>query len=102
MPTQLHDRVIRARLSAQRALLGEVSPALRAVVLSVEQAAVEVRCYFDGAVGSDDEESMSYVETEMLADCGPGETVTARCIRLDAPMPISDGGVWVYSRREHQ
>src|SRR5262245_54432559 len=102
MAKTTEDRDVRARLSAQRALLGEVSPALRAVVLSVNNGIVEVRCYFDGPVRPQDEESISCVETEMIADCGPGEEVKARCIQLDAPKPISDEGLWVYYRQERE
>lgn len=42
----------------------------------------------------------SCAETEILADYSEGDTITARCIRLDAPEPINDDGVWVYQRRE--
>lgn len=94
------DRVTRARLSAQRALLGEVSPALRAVVLGIAEAEIEVRCYFDGVVSSGDEESVSCLETEMLADFDSDESVIVKPIRLDAPVAIQDDGVWVYFRRE--
>jgi hypothetical protein len=94
------DLIIRARLSAQRAFLGEVPPALRAVVLSVTSNAIEVRCYLDGPIHPDDSESMSVAETEMMADFEPEQTVGFRCIRLDAPEPIVDDGAWIYFRRE--
>lgn len=96
----LSDRKAEIRLSAQRALLNEVPPTLRAVVLSVEEQSVEVRCYFDGPISEEDRESISCVETEMLADREPHEEVIARCIRLDTPASIDDSGVWVYARRE--
>lgn len=102
MTTTSHERMSRARLSAQRALLGVVPPTLRAVVLSVTDGNVAVRCYFDGSIQPEDQESMSFAETEMMADCGSGETVSTQCLRMDAPTPISDDGVWVYSRRERQ
>ncbi|MEE9336266.1 MAG: hypothetical protein V3U65_19425 [Granulosicoccaceae bacterium] len=92
--------VVDARLSIQRALLGEVLPHLRAVVFSIEAKAVDVRFYFDGVVGEDAEESASCVETEILADYDPEDTVTIHCIRLDYPTQIDDSGVWVYWRKE--
>lgn len=94
------DLVVRARLSAQRALLGEVPPAMRAAVLSVAGHNIEVRCYFDGPIEPADIESVSVAETEMMADFEPEHSVGARCIRLDAPEPIADDGVWIYFRRE--
>jgi hypothetical protein len=97
---EINDPVIRARLSAQRAFLGEVPSAMRAVLLSVDEQGIEVRCYFDGPIRPADAESVSVAETEMMADFEPDRKVTARCVRLDAPESIKDDGVWVYSRRE--
>ncbi len=95
------DPVIKARLSLQRALLGEVSSNLRAVVFSITGLIITVRFYFDGPVSQEDEESASYVETEVLADYEPEYTVTAQCIRSDFPSSINDDGLWVYLRREN-
>ncbi|MCI5142254.1 MAG: hypothetical protein D3909_11165 [Candidatus Electrothrix sp. ATG1] len=96
----LQDAVIAARLSIQRALLGEISPLLRAEAFSITERNIDVRFYFDGLISEDDAESASCVETEIIADYEAEDTVTVRCIRLDAPGPIADNGVWVYQRRE--
>lgn len=93
--------IVKTRLSLQRALLGEVSPNLRAVVFSMTGLVIDARFYFDGPISQEDEETVSCVETEVLADYEPGYTVTAHCIRLDFPAPINDDGVWVYLRQEH-
>jgi hypothetical protein len=98
--TEEQERVIDAKLSAQRALLGEVPAALRAVLLSVEKSSIKARCYFDGPIDPEDAESMSCAETEMMADYAPEVEVRFECIRRDAPEPITDPGVWVYARRE--
>lgn len=97
----MFDRMTRARLSAQRALLGEISPALRAVTLSLTGPCVEVRCYFDGKVSEEDSEAMSCVETEMIADCAPGESVRLSVVQANAPDPLDDAGIAVYRRKEH-
>lgn len=94
------EAVIGARLSLQRALLGEISPALRAVAFSMQGRHIDVRFYYDGSISEDDLESASCAETTMLADYCPEDTVKVRPIRCDAPGAISDDGVWVYLRRE--
>jgi len=94
------DSIIAARLSIQRALLGQISPLLRAAVFSIVGRDLDVRFYFDGFISEADSESASCVETEVMADYEAEDTVTVHCIRLDAPESINDDGVWVYQRRE--
>jgi len=94
------DPTILARLSVQRALLGQVPAELRAVVLSIRGRDIEVREYFDGPISEVNAEMASCVETEIIADYDVEDTVTIRCIRLDFPEPIQDDGVWVYFRSE--
>ncbi len=96
----LQKQFIDARLSIQRALLGEVSPQLRAVVFSIAERDIDVRFYFDGDISDKDMESASCVETEIIADYEAEDVITVRCIRLDTPKTIGDSGVWVYQRRE--
>ncbi len=97
----LQNVTIAARLSIQRALLGEISPKLRAVVFSIVGRDIDIRFYFDGLISEADIESASCVETEILADSEPEDSVTVKCIRLDAPELIVDDGNWVYQRREN-
>jgi hypothetical protein len=87
-------------LSIQRALLGEVSPRLRAVTVTFDEKSVAARAYFDGELDDEDRESMSSVETQLLADFPEEHSVTVECHRLDAPAPIADDGTWVFARRE--
>jgi len=96
----LDDLLVMVRLSIQRALLGEVSGTLRAVIFSVSGLLLNIRFYFDGEIDDDDFESASCVETEVLADYEDDWTVVVECLRLDAPKPILDQGVWVFRRRE--
>lgn len=96
----VQDQVIAARLSIQRALLGEVFPNLRAVVFSITDRDIDIRFYIDGFISEDDAESASRVETEIIADYEVEDTVIVRCIRLDAPRLIDDSGVWVFQRHE--
>jgi len=96
----LDDVIVMARLSIQRALLGEVSGKLRAVIFSVSGLLLSIRFYFDGEIDDDDFESASCVETEVLADYGDDWTVSVKCLRLDVSEPILDQGFWVFRRRE--
>ncbi len=96
----IDNAIVMARLSIQRALLGEVSGRLRAVIFSVSELFLNIRFYFDGEIGEDDFESASCVETEVLADYEENWTVIVKCLRLDASETILDDGVWVFRRRE--
>ena len=96
----LRNSIDLARLSIQRALLGEVSSRLRAVVFSLSERALNASFYFDGPITPDDAESASRVETEIIADCASDFIVAVNTIRLDAPEPVNDDGVWVYQCRE--
>ncbi len=54
-------------VSLQQALLGEVSERLRAVTVSYDDKSVHFDCIYDGEIRDDDHESMSCVETELIA-----------------------------------
>lgn len=92
--------VVDAKLSIQRALLGRVTPNLRAVVLSVSDKEIQLRFYFDGSVGDLETELASEAETEVMADYDSSWSVEAACIRADISDQLNDGGVWVYQRNE--
>lgn len=98
--TMNKDSIVLARLSIQRALLGNVSANLRAVVFSFVGININIKFYFDGFISEEDIESVSLAEAEVIADYSPEDTVSIDCIRLDFPSVINDGGVWVYQRRE--
>ncbi len=91
---------IELRVRFQIALLGEVSPSLRAVVAFQAKKAIRFVAYFDGAVSSEDEESMTVVETEVLASYPTDFETSHRIVRLDWPARIPRDGVFVYHRRE--
>ncbi|MBU2714287.1 hypothetical protein [Zooshikella harenae] len=96
----MDENINLVKLSIQRALLGEVSSFLRAVVFSINNKDIEIRFYFDGVINEEDRESASCVETEVIADYDEDYSINANCLRVDACDPINDRGVWVYKRRE--
>ena len=65
----MNDLRIRVRLSLQRALLGEVTPNLRAVCVEVSPAEIHVWAYYDGPQSEAEEEDFDgSVLTQLVAD----------------------------------
>jgi len=87
-------------LLMQRALFGEVSPALRAAGFSLNDDQITLVFYYDGKISERDEESASCVETEVIAALPSEMQVASKVIRLDAPAKLPSPVRWVYSRRE--
>jgi hypothetical protein len=73
---------------------------LRAVVFSVNDDSLDVRCYFEGPIGEGELELISCVEAEILADYEPEFTVSVREMSLNSSSTIADDGVWVFHRKE--
>ncbi len=88
-------------LEMQVALLGEVPPNLRMVLVSISPKRIQMDCYFDGQPSEDDMESMSCVETELLASLPHDVEVLTNVERLDFPHPLPQRLHCVYRRREY-
>ncbi|WHP32245.1 hypothetical protein QMG90_04745 [Trabulsiella odontotermitis] len=89
------------RLSLQRALLGNVTPNIRAVVVELKNKNISLLFYFDGEPNDDDEELVSVVETEVIADFDEDFVIEAIATRLDYPQPIKNtNGMLVFLRNE--
>jgi hypothetical protein len=88
-------------LSLQRALLGEIPPALRGVTCSWTSEAITIRCLFDGAIQEDDREAIEFVATEVTADF-TDYMVHLECQRVDVPERLNPYSLleWVYWRKE--
>lgn len=88
-------------LTVQVALLGEVSSAVRAIMVAWSPKKIHLRAVFDGEIDEDDGESMECVATEILASF-PNHDVEVECVRLDAPAPLKDLFLMhtVYRRKE--
>lgn len=87
-------------LSLQRALLGEVFPALRAVTVEWGPQFVKFLAYVDGQLTDEDEESLSFVSAEVAADFQHGVDVDYAVVRCDFPCRIEDQRPRVFHRRE--
>ena len=88
------------RLEMSVAMHGEISPPLRAVFVSYGQANIHFDGYFDGEVSDDDRDSMSSVETELIAGHSPIHRITHTVRRIDCPQPLPREGFCAYARRE--
>lgn len=89
-------------LSVQRALWGEVFWALRVITAEVSTSALNIWAYVDGPLSEEDEESLSSMCTEVLADFwhGDGFEFHFEVVRVDAPQPVLDTRIRAYERRE--
>lgn len=87
-------------VALQQALLGEVSKRLRAVTVSFDENSVHFEAIFDGEVDADDRESMSCVETELMALFPSTHAITHTVRRSDCPEPIPKDRVWAFYRKE--
>ena len=87
-------------MALQQALLGEVSNRLRAVTVSFNENSIHFEAIFDGTIVDDDLESMSCVETELMALFPSSHAVTHTVRRSDYPEPIPKDRVWAFYRKE--
>ena len=89
-------------LSVQRALLSEIPPRLRAVACGQKADAFVISFYFDGDISDSDRESVSSVETEVLADLSDNQPLKIECSRCDypQPLPLPQNMILAYARRE--
>lgn len=90
-------------LSFKRALLGRVTPRLRAVCVDASSVSFVFRAVFDGEIGDVDEEQMQDAEAEVIADHPEYDgRFQLELIRYDAPQPLKlqRVGDWVYIRAE--
>lgn len=95
-----------ALLAVQVALLGVVTPELRAVVVDLEQerskeaGVLYMRFYYDGKITEELEELWSCAVTEASADLGADCFVDDEIERLDFPQEIPLRGRYAYLRYE--
>jgi hypothetical protein len=88
------------RLSAQRALWGNVPRTLRAA--SVERQGTKIRCrfIFDGAASEEDRETVGLVGTSIISDYPPQFTLDEEFLELQAPGQMTHLQYLVFLRFE--
>lgn len=88
-----------AILNMNRALWGEVSPALRAVKVKWDQDVVYLFYFYDGEISEEDNDSAQCVSAEFISSY-PEYKLEEFILRVDYPKPIPKEGELVYKRRE--
>lgn len=84
------------------ALLGEVPPNLRALRVNYGSDWINFTAYFDGPISEVNKESMSCVETELLAAFPQEHKISYMALQLDYPNPLPQDpfDLAVFRRRE--
>lgn len=98
--SNIDNRQCEVLLSLQRALLGAISPAIRAVTVRFDESSIYFEVFVHGEISDEVREAMSEVETEVMADFSSVERVSHALVRLDPPELIPKDRHWVYFRRE--
>lgn len=97
----MNNYVLDLKLSIQRALLGEITPNIRCVIVNIISKKIELFFFIDGKVTEDDEENISGIETEVIADFEDDFDIETSIKRIDYPNPIViEHGYCVYRRKE--
>ena len=87
--TELWELQVRLLLSIQRALLGEVTPNIRAVTASIDEGTITLRWIIDGEITDDFRRDLSAVGAEIVADF-ESHQIAEEFLRCDAPRLIRD------------
>ena len=82
------DMRVRALLSVQRALLGHIGTAVRAIMCRWTKDEIHVRAVFDGEINGDNAEAIFEAETEVIADFPSQVAVCFKLERRDYPALI--------------
>lgn len=94
------DQEERARilLYVQRALTLEVFPSLISLDVSWESKRITLKFFVDGPLSDEDKESISVIETELIADFYEDEEVVSEVFYGEVPRE-KRGKVCVFARR---
>ena len=93
----------RLLLQVQSALLGAVSPCLRAVACGLQGETIKLRFIFDGSVSEEDEANVREVANAVAANYSAPVTVCQEIVRADYPAILAEYSLrkWAYIRKEH-
>lgn len=81
------------------ALLGEISPFLRAASINWDAEKITVYFFYDKEISEEDQEAAECAGTEVIASF-PEHQLEVEIVRIDYPNPIPVKGELVFLRRE--
>ena len=92
-----------ALLAVQRAMLREVTPELRAVIVDLEKEKqiLQICFYYDGQVNEKTLDLWDCAAAEASAALGPDCFLETQFVRLDYPLVIPLKGYYAYLRKEN-
>ena len=97
--------LVRVKLSAQRGLMMNSFPNLRAVCVNSTENLLSIYFYIDGEISEEDKESCECVLDDFFSDFSylmdKGMEFETPFIRLDFPNRMPLIGHWVYYRKEN-
>ena len=82
------------------ALLGEVTPSLRAIGVDWRNRTIKAVAYYDGEITEADLYLAKVMEAEIAEDFESGWRVLTQVVRRDFPLPIEAPRAWAYRRKE--
>lgn len=93
-------RRISVLLSIQGALVGAITPHLRAVLVGWDEKTIQLYFIYDGDISEEDKEESECAATEVLADF-PGNDIKTEHVRCDFPQRLPKlGQIMVFQRKE--
>ena len=88
------------KLSAQRALLGNIPTSLRSASFEYKGTEIACRFIFNGTVSPDDKELLSCAATEVIADYSSPYTVSEEYLDASFPAEMEHLSLLVFLRYE--
>lgn len=86
------------RLSLQRALLGAVPSNMAAITAKIEGDLITIYAFFDGAVTEEEEEIVSVIGAEVIADFPAPFMIEEKCYSLTETL-LQGLDFWVFMRQ---
>jgi hypothetical protein len=93
------DREQTILLSVWAALIGEITPKMRAIYVDWDENTISLYFFVDGEFSEEEKEDMSCIVTEVVAQM-PDNMFEEFFERLDYPNPIACPGRCVFKRKE--
>jgi hypothetical protein len=92
-----HHKVM---LALQVALLGEITANMRAVAAIYDDTTLRFQIFFDGRATGDEHESVSSIESGLLALFPAEHEILGQWVQLEFPHPLPKDVHFAYRRKE--